>query len=176
MCLRKLMSGRGRYFGMGWETLGQWQWTKPGLCTHEKFSGKKEKQKDERDSSGTWYGGARKGSLWLCSKGFRLGDRKLISQVVGEDRSRLPGRGIVGEVRRGGKKASDRTKERVHRVKVRFRRERKKRASCLPCLSLSFGDDRRGMSGSRDVSLTIFITSISGGRSLTSFTNRFNFS
>ena len=54
MCLKKLMSGRGRYFGMGWETLGQWQWTKPGLCTHEKFSGKKEKQKDERDSSGTW--------------------------------------------------------------------------------------------------------------------------
>ena len=29
------------------------------------------------------------------------------------------------------------------------------------------------MSGSRDVSLTIFITSISGGESFTSFTNRF---
>ena len=41
------------------------------------------------------------------------------------------------------------------------------------CLSLGLGDDRRGMSGSGDVSLTIFVTSISGSKSLTSFTNRF---
>ena len=48
---------------------------------------------------------------------------------------------------------------------------RKRRASCLPCLSL--GDDRRGISGSGDVSLAIFTTSVSGSESLTSFTNRF---
>ena len=34
---------------------------------------------------------------------------------------------------------------------------------------ISSGDDRRGMSGSGDVSLTIFITSISDSKSLTSF-------
>ena len=32
-----------------------------------------------------------------------LGDRKEESQVIGKNRSRLPGRGKVGEVRRGGK-------------------------------------------------------------------------
>ena len=34
---------------------------------------------------------------------FWLGNRKTGSQVVGEDRSRFPGRGTVGEVRRGGR-------------------------------------------------------------------------
>ena len=34
-------------------------------------------------------------------------------------------------------------------------------------------DDKRGISGSRDVSLTIFITSISGSKSLTSLAYRF---
>ena len=41
----------------------------------------------------------------------------------------------------------------------------------LPCPSLGFGDDRRSTSRSRDASLTIFITSMSGGKSLGSFTN-----
>ena len=41
----------------------------------------------------------------------------------------------------------------------------------MPCFSL--GDDRRGTSGSRDISLTIFITSMSGSESLTSFDDRF---
>ena len=59
----------------------------------------------------------------------------------------------------------------MHRFRVRFGRER--RASRLPCLSLSLGDDRRSTSESRDVSLAIFITSVSGSQSLTSFTNRF---
>ena len=52
-------------------------------------------------------------SLWL-------GDRKVGSQVIGEDR--IPGKETVGKVRRGGRqgrRASDRTKERVHR----FRRD-----------------------------------------------------
>ena len=37
----------------------------------------------------------------------------------------------------------------------------------------SWPDDRRSMSGSGDVSLAIFITSVSSSESLTSFTNRF---
>ena len=38
----------------------------------------------------------------------------------------------------------------------------------LPCLILGLCDDRRGMSESRNVSLAIFITSMSGSKSLTS--------
>ena len=68
------------------------------------------------------------------------------------------------------RRASDRTKERVHRFRVRLGQER--RASRLPCLSLRLGDDRRSTSGSRDV-LEIFITSVSGSESLASFTNGF---
>ena len=96
------------------------------------------------------------------------------SQVISEDRSRLPVRGTVGKARRGGRRgrrASDRTKERVHRFRVRFGRE--KRVSHLPCFSLGLGDDRRGASGSGDISLAIFITSVSGSESLASSTNRF---
>ena len=51
--------------------------------------------------------------------------------------------------------------------------ERERRASRLPCLSLGLGDDCRGVSRSRNVSLMIFIASVSGGESLTSFTNHF---
>ena len=47
------------------------------------------------------------------------------------------------------------------------------RASRLPCLSLGLGDDRRGMTVSGNVSLTIFIASLSDSKSLTSFTNCF---
>ena len=72
--------------------------------------------------------------------GLWLEDRKVGSQVIGEDRSRLSGRGTVGEVRRGGRRTSDRTKARVHRFRVRFERER--RASRLPYLSLGLGDGR----------------------------------
>ena len=61
------------------------------------------------------------------------------SQVIGEDQSRLPGRGTVRKVER--RKARDRTKERVHRFNVGFERER--RASRLPCkvLVLAMTDD-----------------------------------
>ena len=68
-------------------------------------------------------------------------------------------------------KASNRRKERIQRLTVTFRKE--KRACRLTCLSLGLGDDKRGMSGSRDVSLTIFINFMSGSKSLTSFTNCF---
>ena len=93
------------------------------------------------------------------------------SQEIGEDRSRLPERKTVGEVRKGGRRTSDRVKKRVHRFRVRFGRER--RPSRLPCLRLGFGDDRRSTSGSGDVSLTIHTTSVSGSENLSSFTNRF---
>ena len=38
-----------------------------------------------------------------AGQGLWLGDRKVGSQVIGEDRRRLPGRGTIGEVRRGGR-------------------------------------------------------------------------
>ena len=80
------------------------------------------------------------------------------SQEIGENRSRLPRRGTVGEVWRRERRASDRVKKRVYRFRVRFGRER--RASCLPFLNL--GNDRQSTSGSGDVSLAIFITSGAG--------------
>ena len=46
-----------------------------------------------------------------------------------------------------------------------------KLACHLPCLGL--GNDRCSTSGSEEVSLAIFITSVSGSESLASFTNRF---
>ena len=96
------------------------------------------------------------------------------SQVISEDRSRLSGRGTARKVRkreRRGRKASNKTKKRILRFRVRFGRER--RARRLPCLSFGLGDDRRSMSGGGNVSLAIFITSVSCNESLTSFTNRF---
>ena len=38
-----------------------------------------------------------------ATQGLRLGDRKVRSQVIREDRNLLPGRGAVGEVRGGGR-------------------------------------------------------------------------
>ena len=38
-----------------------------------------------------------------ATQGLWLGDRKVGSQVVGEDRSRLPGKGTVREFRSGGR-------------------------------------------------------------------------
>ena len=67
------------------------------------------------------------------------------------------------------RKKIQRQNEGVHRFRIGFGRER--RASRLPCLS--HGDDRHSTPGSKDVSLAIFIASVSGSKSLTSFTNRF---
>ena len=78
-----------------------------------------------------------------ATEGNWLRDRKVGSQVIGEDRSGFPGRGTIGEVRRGGRcgrRASNRPKERVYRFMVRFGGER--RASRPPWLSLGLGDDR----------------------------------
>ena len=38
-----------------------------------------------------------------ATQGLWLGDRKVASQVIGEDQSQLAGRVTVGEVRRGGR-------------------------------------------------------------------------
>ena len=113
---------------------------------------------------GKMVSGSATQSLWL-------GDRKVGSQVIGKHPSRLPARGTVGKVRRGGRRASDSTKERVYRFRVRLGRER--RASRLPCPRFGLGDDRRSTSGSGDVSLTILIASVSCSKSLASLTNRF---
>ena len=71
--------------------------------------------------------------------GLWLSDRKVGSQIISKNRSRLPGRGTIKEVRGGRRRASDRTKERGYRFRVSFGRER--RASRLPCLSFGLGDD-----------------------------------
>ena len=71
-------------------------------------------------------------NLWLRN-------RQVGSQQIGEDQSRFRGSGTVGEVRREGRRASNRAKKNVYRFRVRCRRER--RASRQPCLSL--GDDRQ---------------------------------
>ena len=70
-----------------------------------------------------------------------------------------------------GEEEEPATDGRRDRIRVRLGRER--RASRLPCLSIGLGGNRRSTSRSGDVSLAIFITSVSGSESLTSFTNRF---
>ena len=45
-----------------------------------------------------------------ATQGLCLEDRKVGSQVIGEDQSRFPGIGTLREVRRGGRRASNRAK------------------------------------------------------------------
>ena len=71
-------------------------------------------------SRGTWHCGAQRGSLWLCYAGPLAEKRKSGISGKGIDRSRIPGRRTVGEVRGGGRRgrrASDRAKNRVHRFR-----------------------------------------------------------
>ena len=59
-----------------------------------------------------------------ATQGLWLRNRKVRPQVSGIDQSRFPGRRTVRKVRRGGRRgrrASDRTKKRVHRFRVRPR-------------------------------------------------------
>ena len=51
-----------------------------------------------------------------ATQGLWLRNGKVGSQVSGINRSRFPGRRTVGKVRRGGRRASDRTK-RMHRFR-----------------------------------------------------------
>ena len=108
-----------------------------------------------------------------AAQGLWLRHGKVRPQVSGINRGRFPGRRTVRKVRRGrrrGRRASDRAKKRVHRFRIRFRCKRS--AGRLPCLSLGLGNDRRGTSRGGDVSLAIFITSVSSSESPASFTNR----
>ena len=111
-----------------------------------------------------WFANLGKVASGSITQGLKLRDRKVGSQVSSKDRSRFPGRGTIGKVRRGGRRASNRAKKRVYRFRVRFEQER--RASRLPCLSLGLGDDRRSTSGSGQVSLAIFIIFVSGSERL----------
>ena len=75
-------------------------------------AGRRESRRTSETPQGTWLGGTRKGSLWLCYAGpLAKRQKKVGSQVIGEGRSLFPGSGTVGEVRR---RVSNRAKKRVH--------------------------------------------------------------
>ena len=81
--------------------------------------GSKRTRETPQGRSSAELGKAASGS---ATQGLWLGDRKVESQVIGEDQIRLPGRRTVGEVRRRGRRgrrASDRAKERVYKFRVR---------------------------------------------------------
>ena len=67
---------------------------------------RKESKRTSETPPTTWLGGAQWGSLWL-----RNG--KVRSQVSGIDQSRFPRRRTIKKVKRGGRRASKRAKERV---------------------------------------------------------------
>ena len=47
--------------------LGQWQWTRRGWRQPQEVQwGRKESKRTSETPSGTWLGGAQRGSLWLC--------------------------------------------------------------------------------------------------------------
>ena len=65
----------------------------------------------------------------FAMQGLWLGNRKVGSQEIGEDRNRLPGRETVEKVRRGGRRkepATERRRKRVHRFRVGLRLETSK--------------------------------------------------
>ena len=83
-------------------------------------SGENGEQRTSKTPQETWLGRAQKGSLWLCYAWALIERQNVGSQVIGEDPSRLSERGTVGEIRRGGRRASNRTKEKIHRFRVSF--------------------------------------------------------
>ena len=85
--------------------------------SRKKFSGGKGRAKFLRTRGSAELGEVTSG---CATQGFWLRDGKMGSQVIGVDQRPLPGRGIVGEIRRGGRRASGRTEERVYRFRVRF--------------------------------------------------------
>ena len=72
--------------------------------TREKFS-KGEGGAEKRMRLFGARGSAELGQVVSCSatQSLSLGNRKVGSQVVGEDQSRLHGSGTVGEIKRGGR-------------------------------------------------------------------------
>ena len=102
-----------------------------------------------------------------ATKGLWLRNRKVGSQVSGIDRSRLHGRRTVGEE---DEEESTTERRRGYTVLGFNLGEREEQVVChASALALVITDDT---SGSGDVSLAIFITSVSGSESLASFTNR----
>ena len=62
---------------------------------------KKGCRKTNETPQGTWLCVAMKVNSGSATHGFWLGNEKVVSQVIGEDQSRLPGRETVGEAKRG---------------------------------------------------------------------------
>ena len=113
-----------------WNKIGNFVWAsgrgREEVCGSRKYFSGRERGAKERMRLLRARGSAKRGNVasGFTTQGLCLGDRKVGSQVVGKDRSRLPGRGTVGEVRRGGtsgRRASGRTKERLLIFRVRFR-------------------------------------------------------
>ena len=72
-----------------------------------------------------------------------LRNGKVGSQVSGIDPSRFPGRRTVGKIRRGGRRASDRAKKRMHRFRVDLG-EREEQVVChASVLALAMTDEAR---------------------------------
>ena len=98
--------------------LSRWYWTGRGLWQpreiHRGEGGAEGRMRLLRARGSAELGKVASGS---ATQGLWLGNRKVGSQIVGENRSRLTGRGSVGEVSGGGRwerRASGRTKEKLH--------------------------------------------------------------
>ena len=90
-----------------WHGIGNFVWASGSgggkvRGSHKKFSGK-ERRTEEQVRLLRARGSAelRRLAPGSATQGLWLGNRKVGSQVSGVDRSRFPGRGTVGEVRRG---------------------------------------------------------------------------
>ena len=81
--------------------VGQWHWTRE-LCDSRKKFSEEERGAERRMRLLKARGSAELGkeASGSATQGLWLGDRKVGSQIVGEDQSRLLGRRTVGEVRR----------------------------------------------------------------------------
>ena len=101
-----------------------------------------------------WFG---KVATGLATQGLLVEKQK--SEISGKRRKLKP---IPCE--RNNRRRKKNQQQRVNKFRVIF--GQKRRASCLPCLSLGLGDDRRNTLRSGDVSLVIFITSVSCSESL----------
>ena len=102
--------------------------------------GRRGSRKRNQTPLSTQLSRARTGSLWLFYVRPLVANRKVGSQIVSKDQSRLPGRRTVGRVGIRGRRASDRMKERIHRFSVRFRRD--KQVTCnASALALAMTDE-----------------------------------
>ena len=140
--------------------MGQWQWTKRGLWQLLRIRrGKREQKKRMRLFRARGLGELGQVASGSATQDLLLGNKTVGSQVVGKDWL-----GKLGKEEDEEKElATERRKEYTD-----LGSDLGERQACrLPCFSLGFGDDRRGMSGNRDLSLTIFFTSMSGSKSFT---------